>query len=112
AQHAEEFCADIRKELLKQEVVSWDDTVIMVNTQRACLRFYGTEKLALYKAHMHKNKEGLDKDNILKLLPPTATVVHDHNKVNYNKSEERRVGKECTSRRSPEHHRHKYESST
>jgi len=56
----------------------------MINTQRACLRFYGTEKLALYKAHMHKDKEGLDRDNILKLLPPTTTVVHDHNKVNYN----------------------------
>jgi len=33
---------------------------------------------------MHKDKEGLDNDNILKLLPPTTTVVHDHNKVNYN----------------------------
>ena len=85
AQHAGDFCADIRKELLKQAVVAWDDTVIMVNTQRACLRFYGTEKLALYKAHLRKDKEGLDKDNILKLLPSTATVVHDHNKVNYNK---------------------------
>lgn len=84
ARGAEDFSADIRKELLKQKVVSWDDTVIMVNTQRACLRFYGTEQLALYKAHMHKNKEGLDKDNILKLLPSTTTVVHDHNKVNYN----------------------------
>jgi transposase len=56
----------------------------MINTKRACLRFYGTEKLALYKAHMHKDKEGLDNDNILKLLPPTTTVMHDHNKVNYN----------------------------
>lgn len=85
SQNAWDFCEDIRKEILKQDVVSWDDTVIMINTQRACLRFYGTEKLALYKAHMHKDKEGLNKDNILKLLPPTTTVVHDHNKVNYNK---------------------------
>lgn len=79
-----DFTEEIRKQLLKQNVVSWDDTVMMVNTQRACLRFYGTEKLALYKAHLRKNKEGLDKDNILKLLPSTTTVVHDHNKVNYN----------------------------
>lgn len=79
------FCEEIRTEILKQPVVSWDDTVIMINTQRACLRFYGTEKLALYKAHMHKDKEGLDNDKILKLLPKTTTVVHDHNKVNYNK---------------------------
>lgn len=84
SRNAWDFCVEIRKELLKQEVVSWDDTVMMINTQRACLRFYGTEKLALYKAHMHKDKEGLDKDNILKLLPSTTTVVHDHNKVNYN----------------------------
>lgn len=80
-----DFCEEIRKEILKQDVVSWDDTVIMINTNRACLRFYGTEKLALYKAHMHKDKEGLDSDNILKLLPSTTTVVHDHNRVNYNK---------------------------
>lgn len=85
SRNAWNFCEDVRKEILNQDVVSWDDTVIMINTHRACLRFYGTEKLALYKAHMHKDKAGLDTDNILKLLPPTATVVHDHNKVNYNK---------------------------
>lgn len=85
SRNAWNFCEDIRKEILKQNVVSWDDTVIMINTHRACLRFYGTEKLALYKAHMHKDKKGLDSDDILKLLPPTTTVVHDHNRVNYNK---------------------------
>lgn len=85
SRNAWNFCEDVRKEILNQGVVSWDDTVIMINTHRACLRFYGTEKLALYKAHMHKDKEGLDNDNILKLLPDTTTVVHDHNKVNYNK---------------------------
>ena len=84
SRNAYDFCEDIKKELLKQELVSWDDTVISINTERACLRFYGTEKLALYKAHMHKDKEGLDNDGILKLLPSTTTVVHDHNKVNYN----------------------------
>jgi transposase len=85
SRNAWDFCEDIRKEILKQDVVSWDDTVIMINTKRACLRFYGTEKLALYKAHMHKDKEGMDEDKILNLLPPTTTVVHDHNKVNYNR---------------------------
>jgi len=85
SRNAWDFCEDIRKELLKKDVVHWDDTVIMINTNRACLRFYGMENLALYKAHMHKDKEGLDNDDILKLLPPTTTVVHDHNKVNYNK---------------------------
>jgi len=85
SRNAWNFCEDVRKEILKQDIVSWDDTVIMINTHRACLRFYGTEKLALYKAHMHKDKAGLDQDNLLELLPSTTTVVHDHNKVNYNK---------------------------
>jgi hypothetical protein len=82
---ANDFCEEIRGEILKQRLVYWDDTVIMINTKRACLRYYGTERLALYKAHMHKDKEGLDRDNILNLLPAAATAEHDHNKVNYNK---------------------------
>jgi transposase len=49
------------------------------------MRFYGMGNLALYKALMYKDKERLDNDDILKLLPPATTVVHDHNKVNYNK---------------------------
>ena len=56
----------------------------MVNTNRSCLRFYGTDNLAYYTAHMQKNKEGLDEDEILKLLPKETIVEHDHNKVNYN----------------------------
>ncbi len=60
SRNALDFCEDIRREILKQDVVSWDDTVIMINTKRACLKFYGTDKLALYKAHMHKDKAGLD----------------------------------------------------
>jgi rRNA maturation protein Nop10 len=79
------FCDELRGEILKQAVVYRDDTVIPINTRRACLRYYGTENLALYKAHEHKDKAGLDEDNILSLLPKDTTVVHDHNKVNYNK---------------------------
>jgi hypothetical protein len=79
------FCDEMREEILKQDIVYWDDTVIPINTQRACLRYYGNEKLALYKAHERKDKAGLDTDKILALLPPSATVIHDHNKVNYNK---------------------------
>jgi hypothetical protein len=78
------FCDELRGEILKQDIVYWDDTVIPINTRRACLRYYGNERLALYKAHEHKDKAGLDADKILSLLPPSATVVHDHNKVNYN----------------------------
>lgn len=80
----EGFVKDLKAEILKQPLLHWDDTVIMIDTTRGCLRFYGAEKLALYTAHSHKNKEGLDKDNILKLLPKETIVEHDHNKVNYN----------------------------
>lgn len=84
AKKLEGFINETKKEMIKQELLHWDDTVIMINTKRSCLRFYGTEKLALYTAHSHKNKEGLDKDGILSALAETTTVEHDHNKINYN----------------------------
>ena len=84
AKGLEEFNKELQAEIIKQPLLHWDDTVIMINTKRGCLRFYGTDNLALYTAHLHKNKEGLDKDNILKLLPKETIVEHDHNKVNYN----------------------------
>lgn len=84
AKKLEGFINETKKEMIKQELLHWDDTVIMINTKRSCLRFYGTEKLALYTAHSHKNKDGLDKDGILSALAETTTVEHDHNKINYN----------------------------
>lgn len=86
AKNLEEFKSELKKELIKQKLVYWDDTVISINKKQACLRFYGNEKIALYIAHERKNKEGIDKDNILNSLDNTKTVMHDHNKVNYNKS--------------------------
>lgn len=56
----------------------------MIDTKRACLRFYGDEKTAYYQAHMHKDKAGLDEDRILGSLDAGTYVVHDHNKINYN----------------------------
>ena len=84
----EAFNQELRNKIICQKLIHWDDTVIMIDTQRACLRFYGDEKLALYYAHMHKDKEGLDEDNILNVLPKETIVVHDHNKVNYNEDYE------------------------
>ena len=75
----------LTKSCLNLKTVYWDDTVIDINKSRGCLRFYGDEKIALYKAHAAKDKKGLDEDNILKLLPKETVVMHDHNKVNYNK---------------------------
>ena len=78
------FMEDMKKEIIQQKLLHWDDTVIMINTERSCLRFYGTENLAMYTAHEHKDKEGLDEDGILNVLAKETIVEHDHNKVNYN----------------------------
>lgn len=83
-QKLEEFDNELHKKIIKQPLIYWDDTVINIDKKRACLRFYGTEKLAYYKAHEKKNKEGLDNDKILSYLSDKTVVVHDHNKVNYN----------------------------
>ena len=80
----EMFDNELNKQLLKEKVINWDDTVISIDGKQSCLRFYGTENLAYYKAHLKKNKEGIDSDNILSYLPKECVVVHDHNKVNYN----------------------------
>lgn len=80
----EGFIKEMKKEIIKQKLLHWDDTVIMINTNRSCLRFYGTEQLALYTAHSHKDKEGLDEDGILSALSKNTVVEHDHNKINYN----------------------------
>ena len=79
---------DFRKELIREclllKVLYWDDTVIFIDKKRACLRFYGDERIALYFAHMRKDKAGIDEDGILPLLAKTTKVMHDHNIVNYN----------------------------
>ena len=78
------FMEDLKKHCLKLPIIHWDDTVIDIDKKRACLRFYGDEKVAYYTAHNKKNKECLDKDGILPLLSKETVVMHDHNKVNYN----------------------------
>ena len=84
AKALENFKEELVRECLMQKVLFWDDTVIFVDKKRACLRFYGNERIALYFAHMHKNKAGIDEDGILPMLPPSTHVMHDHNIVNYN----------------------------
>lgn len=78
------FMKEMKTEIIKQPLLHWDDTVIMIDTKRSCLRFYGTEKLAMYTAHSQKDKNGLDEDGILNVLAKETVVEHDHNKVNYN----------------------------
>ena len=84
ASKLEQFIVDLKFHIVHLTLVYWDDTVIMIATHRGCMRFYGNEDVALYCAHMHKDKLGLDDDNILNKLSSKTVVEHDHNKVNYN----------------------------
>lgn len=84
ANKLEQFIKDLKFYITHLNLLYWDDTVIMINTNRSCMRFYGNEDVALFCAHEHKDKLGLDKDSILNLLSSNAVVEHDHNKVNYN----------------------------
>lgn len=95
AEKLDNFKQEVTKKLLKRKLLYWDDTVIFVDKKRACLRFYGDEKIALYVSHKQKNKDGLDEDNILKNLSNHTKVMHDHNKVNYNE-EYSFINLECT----------------
>ena len=82
----ETFKQELYNKILKLKLLYWDDTVIMIDTKRACLRFYGTEKIAYYTAHLRKDEEGIKEDNILNTLSKEVTVMHDHNKINYKYS--------------------------
>lgn len=80
------FKEDLYRKILTLNLLYWDDTVIMINTKRGCLRFYGDEKIAYYAAYNHKNEEGIKEDGILNTLSSNVTVMHDHNKINYKYS--------------------------
>lgn len=88
------FIEEIRNAIIASEIVYWDDTVISINGKQSCMRYYGNDSVSLFKAHEKKDKEGLDKDNILKLLSSNTVVEHDHNKINYN-SEYSFINAEC-----------------
>jgi hypothetical protein len=81
-----EFMFSLRQMIISQAVIHWDDTVIMINKKRACLRVYVADGFTYFVAHEKKNKEGLDQDAILCALDAQTVVVHDHNKVNYNET--------------------------
>ena len=79
-----QFYEDLRLKLITLSLLYWDDTVIFINTSRACFRFYGDESIAYYTAHMKKDLNSLLEDNVLPMLTDDTTVMHDHNTVNYN----------------------------
>lgn len=80
------FKEDLYKKILTRKLLYWDDTVIMINAKRGCLRFYGDENIAYYTAHNHKNEDGIKEDGILNTLSKNVTVMHDHNIINYKYS--------------------------
>lgn len=79
------FKSDLRLLLIALRVVYWDDTVISIMARQACLRFYGDERISYYTAHEKKDLKGIIADRILDCLTEDTYVMHDHNKVNYNK---------------------------
>lgn len=53
------FMDELYHHLISLLLVYWDDTVIMVDKERACLRFYGNESVAYYVAHEDKTLNGV-----------------------------------------------------
>lgn len=80
-----EFLKEAKEFCLTQGILYWDDTVIFMNTARACLRFYGNEKVAYYRAHAAKDAKGIEEDGILRNLTENTYLMHDHVKYNYRK---------------------------
>lgn len=78
------FVEEVRLFCISSKYLYWDDTVIFINTNRACMRFYGNDDVALFKAHSKKNRESIDNDAILAALSDDTIVMHDHVTMNYN----------------------------
>lgn len=79
-----QFRKDLFRFLVTRPILYWDDTVVMADKSRICLRFYGDETAAYYVAHDKKDMDGILADGILEALTEMTKVMHDHNKVNYN----------------------------
>lgn len=84
AEALRQFMLDLKNVLIVRAILYWDDTVIMIDKERGCLRFYGDEHIAYYVAHLHKDLDGIMQDQILQNLSKETKVMHDHNTVNYN----------------------------
>ena len=81
----QDFLKEAKAFCLTQRILYWDDTVIFMNTARACFRFYGNEKVAYYTAHAAKDAKGIEADGILANLSEKTYLMHDHVKYNYRK---------------------------
>lgn len=84
AKKLKNFAAEVKRMLAMESILYWDDTVIFIGRSRSCMRFYGTEMLALFTAHESKGRESIDEDGLLALLSAHTYVMHDHVTMNYN----------------------------
>ena len=80
-----DFVFDASENLKKSKLLHWDDTVVHIaDKPKACFRGYSNTKIVLFKAHMAKDKAGINEDGILQNLSEDAIVVHDHLLLNYS----------------------------
>ena len=85
AKGLQQFMKDLSEYLVTVPLLYWDDTVAFANKKRICIRFYGNERVSYYVAHGEKGLKGILEDGILEALTEMTKVMHDHNKVNYNR---------------------------
>lgn len=86
SQGLEKFVGELEEYLPKQPVYGWDEGVITVDTKKAVLRTYCTDKVVLFYGKSSKSKESIDEDGILKNTKETTIVMHDHLLLNYNEN--------------------------
>ena len=53
------FVEELRSACISSDLIYWDDTVVFIHTARACFRFYGNDRIALYSTHMKKDLAGI-----------------------------------------------------
>ncbi|MFG6355873.1 MAG: hypothetical protein K1W26_03460, partial [Acetatifactor sp.] len=85
AKGLKKFREDLLRFLITRPIIYWDDTVVMADQSRICLRFYGDETVAYYVAHAKKDLDGVLADGILEALTEMTRVMHDHlkSRINY-----------------------------
>lgn len=86
------FIKDLEEFLTVCDLIHWDDTVVKINREYGCIRFYGTEKLKYYVAHMKRNIATLVEDSILTHVKDGTIISHDHWAGNYKEELAELVG--------------------
>ena len=82
AEKAEKSIEHLEEELLNQEVVSTDATVVTVNGEQNYIRNFSIEKTVLYRAMKEKTIEAMRKVSFLEKY--TGVLMHDHETALYH----------------------------